>query len=70
MNETDHEANKDSEDSIEPRGNQALVISTDFSRMPEIVRFIAGLPRTRIVYQRVAAPGTRLLIIEGEGRAR
>jgi hypothetical protein len=64
---SEHEDDKRSEDSIEPHGTQALIISTDFLRMPEIVRFIAGLPRTRIVYQRVAAPGTRLTVVE-EGR--
>lgn len=54
--------NKDSESNIEPRGNQALVIQTEITRMPEIVHFIASLPRTRIVYQRVSAG--RLTIVE------
>ena len=54
--------NKDSEKNIEPRGNQALVIQTEIARMPEIVHFIASLPGTRIVYQRVSAG--RLTIVE------
>jgi len=62
MNESGSNLNKDSEKSIEPRGNQALVIQTDLCTMPEIVHFIASLPRTRIVYQRVSAG--RLTIVE------
>lgn len=62
MIDTERRPNKACEANNEPRGNQALVIQTDITRMPEIVHFIASLPRTRIVYQRISAG--RLTIVE------
>jgi hypothetical protein len=67
MTRTDERAyNSTVDPENEPRGSLALVIKTDISRMPEIVRLVEQVPGARIVYQRTSVG--RLRIIEEGSR--
>lgn len=46
----------------EPRCSFGLVLNAEIVRLPEIMRLIEQVPRTRIIYQRISA--ARLFIIE------
>jgi hypothetical protein len=56
------EYNDAGEDSKEPRGSMALILSVEIVRMPDIVRLVRQVPGTKVLYQRVSAG--RLRVIE------